>query len=154
VEVVNYNSTVKTFVNGAMIAGEWIQLYYDKGFAATSFSLTGIAASNTKCPKDFILVGSLSNNKDWNLLSSQVGITSYSGTDVKKTFTLANFTSYNYYRLVVSKTNGSTDLSIAELSFNGFTNTTYTNIDTFSRILYNTTENDFLQFHMIIIQVH
>jgi hypothetical protein len=128
--------------NTSKYDGEWVQIYYDKGFVATSFSITGIAASNNKCPSNFILVGSFNNNSDWNLLSSHVGISFYI-TNPKKTFTISNFTSYNYYRLIISKTVSNTDLSIAELSFTGYTNSVYTTIDTTNQIFYNTSEKRF-----------
>jgi hypothetical protein len=55
---------------GSVISGEWIQLYYDKGFVATSFSISGITESNNKCPNEFFLVGSI-DAKKWILLSSK-----------------------------------------------------------------------------------
>jgi hypothetical protein len=87
------------------------------------------------------LAGSINNN-NWVLLSSQVGITTYT-TSNPKTFSLYNFTSYNYYRLIVTKTNGDTNLSIAELSFSGSLNTTFANNDKFNLLLYNTNEKQF-----------
>ncbi len=100
----NYNNSganiTSTFVSGTDIRGEWVQLYYDKGFVANSITISGIAASNAKCPKDFIVAGS-KEGSNWILLSSQVGIMSYASSN---TFTIYNFTSYNFYRLIVTKT--------------------------------------------------
>ena len=54
-----------------------------------------------------------------------------------------NFTSYNYYRLIVTKTVGAIDLSIADLSFTGSLNTSFANNDKFNTLLYNTNEKQF-----------
>jgi hypothetical protein len=128
-------------VSGLVYPGEWIQLQYDKGFCATAFSIRGIAASNLKCPNNFILASSI-DSSNWILLSSQVGITDYTTTPTK-TFSVYNFTSYNYYRLIVTKTIGDINLSIAELSFTGSLNTTFANNDKFNILLYNTNEKQF-----------
>ena len=133
--------TTTSNISGSNYYGEWIQLYYDKGFAATSFSITGIIASNNKCPNNFIIAGSI-DTSNWVLLSSQVGIIDYTNFPTK-TFSLYNFTSYNYYRLIVTKTNGDVNLSIADLSFKGSLNTTFANNDKFNLLLYNTNEKQF-----------
>jgi len=134
-------TTTTSNISGSNFSGEWIQLYYDKGFAATSFSLSGIAASNAKCPNNFIVAGSI-DTFNWTLLSSQVGVIDYTNNPTK-TFSLYNFTSYNYYRLIVTKTIGDTTLSISELSFKGNLNTSFANNDKFNILLYNTNEKQF-----------
>jgi hypothetical protein len=132
-----------TFISSinSNVAGEWIQLYYDKGFAATSFTITGITTSNTNCPTDFIVAGSIDGN-NWVLLSSQTAVTNYTTLN-PKTYSIYNFTSYYYYRLIVTKTIGSANLSIAELSFSGNLNTSFANNDKFNILLYNTNEKKF-----------
>jgi len=139
----NYNNSganiTSTFVSGTDIRGEWVQLYYDKGFVANSITISGIAASNAKCPKDFIVAGS-KEGSNWILLSSQVGIMSYASSN---TFTIYNFTSYNFYRLIVTKTITATDLSIADISFGGNPNTSFTPLDNYNILLYNTNEKQF-----------
>ena len=134
-------STYSTTVSGTIYNGEWIQIQYDKGFAANSFTITGIAGNNTSCPSNFILVGSI-DAKNWILLSSQSGIIGYD-TIPSKTFSIYNYTSYNYYRLVITKTVSATSLSIAEISFTGTQNTSFTNVDNFNNIIYNTNEKQF-----------
>ena len=127
---------------GSVISGEWIQLYYDKGFVATSFSISGITESNNKCPNEFFLVGSI-DAKKWILLSSKSYYIINYTTSTPNIFSLHNFTSYNYYRLIITKTNGNTNLSIAELSFKGNLNTSFVNNDNFNTLLYNTNEKQF-----------
>jgi hypothetical protein len=126
------SSTYSTFVSDISYNGEWIQLQYNKGFAANSFTITGIAASNIKCPSNFILAGSV-DAKNWILLSSQTGITNYTSIP-SKTFSIYNYTSYNYYRIIVTKTIADTNLSIAEISFIGNQNTSFTNRDEYNII--------------------
>jgi len=128
-------------VNGSAIYGEWIQLYYNKGFSANSISLYGITASNTKCPNSFTLVGSI-DSSNWILLTSQTGISSYT-TGIAKTFSIYNFTSYNYYRLITTKTNGDSNLSISEIQFTGIQNSSYITNDNYNSIIYNTNEKQF-----------
>jgi hypothetical protein len=123
------------------VDGEWIQIFYDRGFVANSFSIGGITANNGKYPKDFILAGSM-NGSNWFMLSSQSNISNYV-TGSAKTFTFSNFTSYNFYRLIVTKTVSDVSLSIGELKFSGFANTVYANQDTMNSIIYNTGERQF-----------
>jgi hypothetical protein len=133
--------TYSTFVSGSTYNGEWIQIFYDKGFAANSFTITGIVANNNSCPSNFILAGSF-DERNWILLSTQTGIINYTSIPTK-TFSIYNYTSYNYYRLIVTKTISSTSLSIAEISFTGTQNTTFTNRDEYNLTIYNTNEKQF-----------
>jgi hypothetical protein len=137
----NYaGSTYSTVVSGVSYNGEWIQLYYDKGFAANSFTITGLTGSNNKCPSNFILGGSV-DEKNWILLSSQTGI-NFSGA-LTQTFSIYNYTSYNYYRIIVTKTFSDATLSIAGISFTGNQNTSFTNRDEYNITMYNTNEKQF-----------
>ena len=137
-----YVGSVSTIVSNTTYAGEWVQLYYDKGFSLTSLAISGISASNLRCPNSFILAASI-NNSNWTLLSSQVGITDYITTPTK-TFNIYNYTNYNYYRIIVTKTIGDSNLRIQNISFKGTQNSTYANIDTLNNIIYNTNEKQFL----------
>jgi hypothetical protein len=137
----NYTgSTYSTVVSGVSYNGEWIQLYYDKGFAAKSFTITGLTGSNNKCPSNFILGGSV-NEKNWILLSSQTGI-NFAGA-LTQTFSIYNYTTYNYYRIIVTKTFSDATLSIAGISFTGNQNTSFTNRDEYNITMYNTNEKQF-----------
>ena len=138
-----YTSTpiYSTIVSGSIYYGEWIQLYYDKGFAATTFTITGITTNNNKCPSNFILAGS-TNQQNWVLLSTQTAIIDYT-TIPSKTFSIYNYTSYNYYRLIITKTVSDTSLSISEISFTGTQNTSFTNLDSYISTVYNTNEKQF-----------
>jgi hypothetical protein len=142
----NYSNSganiTSTFVSGTDIRGEWVQLYYDKGFAANSITITGITGSNAKCPKDFIVAGS-KDSSNWILLSSQVGIGTYSPSNI---ISIYNFTSYNFYRLIVTKTISDPILSIADISFGGNPNTSFTPLDNYNILLYNTNEKQFPPF--------
>ncbi len=134
-------ATYSTVVSGISYNGEWIQLYYDKGFAANSFTITGISGSNNKCPSNFILGGSI-DEKNWVLLSSQTGIADYT-TIPSKTFSIYNYTTYNYYRIIVTKTVLDSSLSISGISFTGTQNTSFTNRDEYNISMYNTNEKQF-----------
>ncbi len=139
----NYNNSganiTSTFVSGTDIRGEWIQLNYNKGFVANSITISGITGSNAKCPKDFIIAGS-KDSSNWILLSSQVGIGTYSPSNI---ISIYNFTSYNFYRLIVTKTISDPILSIADISFSGNPNTSFIPLDNYNILLYNTNEKQF-----------
>jgi hypothetical protein len=107
-------------------------------------TITGIVASNNKCPKDFILAGSI-DFSNWVLLSSQSNITDYTNFPTK-TFNIYNNTLYYYYRLIVTKTVADSNLSICELLLYGTQNTKFTNLDTYNNITYNTNEKQFPPF--------
>ena len=136
-----YGGTYYTNVSGSNYEGEWIQLYYDKGFCAKSYSIVCIGLNNTKCPKSIVLAGSI-DSSNWNLLSLQNELINYNQLNIK-TFTLYNYVSYNYYRLIIKATNGNSNLSITELILNGTLNTQFTNNDKFNNLLYNTIEKRF-----------
>ena len=137
-----YAGTVSTLVSDVLYQGEWIQLNYNKGFSLTSLAITGLVASNLKCPNNFIVAGSI-NGSNWTLLSSQVGITNYTTTPTK-TFSIYNSTNYNFYRIIVTKTIGDTNVSIQNISMRGTQNSTYANVDTLNNFIYNTNEKQFL----------
>ena len=137
-----YNIT--TIVNNKYIAGEWIQLYYDKGFAANAYQITGLSKSSNHSVSNIVLVGSY-DEKNWNLLSSNVGLPSYNIQQTFK-FNLDNFTAYNYYRLII--TNKVADSSyftirLTEFKLYGLPNSSFYNKDTFNKIIYNTNEKEF-----------
>ena len=137
-----YAGTVSTLVSDVLYQGEWIQLNYGNGFSLTSLAITGRVASNLKCPNNFIVAGSI-NGSNWTLLSSQVGITDYTTTPTK-TFSIYNSTNYNFYRIIVTKTIGDTNVSIQNISMRGTQNSTYANVDTLNNFIYNTNEKQFL----------
>ena len=62
---------------------------------------------------------------------------------LKNIYSIYNFTSYNYYRLIVTKTISDTTLSIADISLGGNTNTSFTPLDNYNILLYNTNEKQF-----------
>jgi hypothetical protein len=138
----SYVGSLSNVVSDTIYSGEWIQLQYLRGFSATSITLSGIPESNIKCPNEFVLAGSF-DEKNWVLLSLQSGITNYNITS-SKTFNINNNTSYYYYRIIITKTIGSTSLSIANISFNGTQNTNFTNLDNYNKIIYNTNEKQYL----------
>jgi hypothetical protein len=135
----DYTSTsVNTIINGTSnIYGDWVQLYYDKGFVATSISIICLQSSLNNSPSAFVLAASI-DGVNWTLLSQQSGITT-----VSNTFNINNYTSYNYYRLIITNTIGATIVKITEIKFFGLPNTTYVNNDNFNQIIYNTTEKQF-----------
>jgi hypothetical protein len=140
-----YNSTFETFIvnNSSNYRGEWIQLYYDKGFTAKSISIISSAANNINSPKSFIVAGSF-NGTTWTMLYHSNGeiIENYTIKPIQ-TFNLTNFISYNYYRLIVLAINGNNYLKIIGLSFSGNLNSTFNNTDLFNKICYNTIEKQF-----------
>ncbi len=131
---------VITTIDGITYSGEYIELYYNKGFAAKSITIVGNSTPNTaQNPKNFILVGGI-NNSNWNMLLTVSNVTTYSPSN---TYAISNNTAYNYYRLIVRETNGATSLSVINISFTGVANTSYTSQDTFNNIIYNTNEKQF-----------
>ena len=133
----DYTSTIFTISNGnTSHFGEWIQLYYDRGFAVNRVDIYGTNSTNS--PSGFVLAGSIDGNY-WNLLSKQTGISSiYSSNNIN------NYTSYNYYRTIFTNLIGNAaQASIQEIQFYGLPNTTYVNTDNFNTIIYNTTEKQF-----------
>jgi hypothetical protein len=134
-------ATASTIVSSVAIAGEWIQMQYDKGFVIKKLNLYGVTSSN-KSPGSFILAGSL-NGTNWTLLLSQTGITTYT-TSTANSFIVSNQTSYNYYRIIVTNLNGvGQQLNIASIQLFGTGNTSYMNTDNFNTIIYNTNEKQF-----------
>ena len=134
----DYTSTTLTVFNGnSSNLGEWVQLYYDKGFAATRIEIVGKTIGN--CPSAFTLVGSTDGNI-WNLLSQQSGITTYNTSNI---FNINNYTIYNYYRTIFTNTNGSSSVGITEIKYYGVQNSTYLSNDTYNNVIYNTNEKQF-----------
>ena len=140
-----YVGSVSTIVSGSNYLGEWIQIQYLRGFAATSITLSGISANNAKCPKEFILAGSI-DSSNWILLSSNTGISDYT-TKPSKNYNIYNNSSYYYYRIIITKTIGDSNLSISDISFTGTQNTNFTNLDNFNNIIYNTNEKQFPPYY-------
>ena len=134
-----YPTSINTIINGINNYGEWVQLYYDKGFVANRIDIVGINANNIKCPSAFIVAGSI-NGSYWTLLSRQSGITTYNTSNI---FYISNYTSYNYYRTIFTNTIGSQTLGITEIKLYGMQNSTYINNDNFNQNIYNTNEKQF-----------
>ena len=134
----DYISTTSTVFNGnSSILGEWVQLYYDKSFAATRIDIGGDI--NGKCPSAFTLVGSI-DGTNWNLLSQQSEIKIYNTSNI---FNINNYRNYNYYRTIFTNTNCSNAIGIKEIKYYGVQISTYINNDTFNNIIYNTNETQF-----------
>ncbi len=143
--IYNPSSGFSTVVSNKIINGEWIQIYYDKGFAATYLTISGFTTSgdvniNNGHPAEFTLAAS-NDEIIWNFIMMQTNISSYTSPNISKTFSINNSTIYKYYRLIVTKTIANGKLEIALLSFKGRQYTLFLNNDSFNSIIYNTNEN-------------
>jgi len=130
------NTIIKNIGNSNYsINGEWIQLYYNRGFAAKQLTINSIIRNSNSFPYNFSLVSSY-DNSNWQLLSTQSNvILNSSGSN---TFTFNNNTAYDYYRLIINQTSNSSNVIISEMNYQGTPNSTYINADNFNSLLYNT----------------
>jgi len=130
------NTIITTNINNSNISlpGEWIQLYYEKKFAANNLTL--YSNSNRSFPYNFSIVSSY-DNSNWNLLGLYSNVILNSNNS--NNFNINNNTAYNYYRIIINNTSNSSNSLINEIIFKGTQNTNYVNYDDFYSINYNTT---------------
>jgi len=118
-----YNATTlpDTAVNGdgetsvwlsAAGTTQWFQIEPVTPWAATSLSITCRSGRTTYMPKDFTIEGSL-NGTDWTVLSTQTGVTDWVGSATKE-FTFSNSTSWAYWLINITASNGASYSEIAE----------------------------------------
>ena len=114
-----YNNS--TILSGNIYFGDYVQLQIPENIILTSYTI--VQQTNVfsgRRPNTFYLAGSLNGN-NWNIIDSQFNITSYTGDPPSVSFTLSsNISAYNYYRLLVTQTNGSASLNIQNLYFYGY----------------------------------
>ena len=102
----------------------------DGDFVVTSYRIvpstdTGVARQ----PKDFALYGSNNGWQTQSLIHSAEGVTDFSAA-----FAVPAPKSYRAYRLVVTRTQGDSIVSIADLEFNGYATATKTTPDVLSTL--------------------
>ena len=116
--------------------GEWIQFYYNKGFALKSITFSGNTDKNNNYPNTLIIAGSFDNIK-MKIISTQFDnkINPINGI---KSYNIHNDTAYNYYRIIIFNTINSTTLIIPQITFKGTLNTSFININDYNNIIYNT----------------
>jgi hypothetical protein len=120
----------------ASIYGEWIQLYYDKGFVATSIKISGGVSANSNYTPYLIYFIASYDNLNWIALG-YFFLMSYSAK-IEQTFNIANNTCYNYYRIIISSkyVNSFETIRIQSIIFNGIINSSFYTKDDINRLLY------------------
>ena len=117
--VVDNNLFSKYFTNHNVA---WIQYVAATTANVTSYSLTSANDSPDRNPKSWVFEASTSGSS-WVPLDSRSNQT-FPQQWAKKTYTFSNTTSYLYYRLRVTATDGSPDLQLAEWQIFGTTTAT------------------------------
>jgi hypothetical protein len=106
-----YVGAVTTTYNTSIsILGEWIQIQLPSAINIYSYSILGRTGLTLRSPNTFVLLGS-NNGSTWTLVDSETNITAWSD-GVFNTFTPNSSTSYSYYRLVINKNSGGTNIDI------------------------------------------
>jgi hypothetical protein len=106
----------------------WIQYQYASGKTAivTEYTLTSANDSPERDPTDWTLQGSNNGGASWDTLDTRTGV-QFVTRFLKQSFSFANSTAYNIYRLYISKVwNGSTanSVQLAEIELLGYFDTT------------------------------
>ena len=103
--------------------GEWLQINFGKKVKVYSYSITGQYVSNThyRAPGGYKMFGSNDGSAWTEVHSGSASLSDYSGSYSKtKDNTLSTPVTYQYFRLVVNSTAGSTTMtSIVYLSLKG-----------------------------------
>jgi hypothetical protein len=108
-----------------VIYGEWIQIQYQNPIVLQSYSITGISNVSTynTAPATWYLLGSVEGTK-WYQLDNRSNISNWISTGTTNTYSgFSNvYTNipFNYYRIVVTQTDGNSTLAINQLTFNGY----------------------------------
>ena len=91
-------------------AGEWVQLSLPQPVALSNYSISP-AANKARAPRDFIIVGS--NDKTaWTLLDNRTNVIVW---QTARMFATTNQVgAYSNFRIIMSRTNGETWVSVAE----------------------------------------
>lgn len=109
----NYAAAVTTTVSGTVYTGEWLQIQLPNAINLTSYSLVTKTNDLNRGPRNFFVAGS-NNGSTWTLLDSESDITGWTASG--RTFTTSTFGKYSYFRLITTRNNGNSFLSIADWS--------------------------------------
>lgn len=89
--------------NGATVG--YIKIYMGGiGWFVTSYTVLGCASVGSCSPRDWTLQGS-NNNIDWTILSTIVGETGWTTTDMR-TYTITSPRGYQYYKMNITANDG------------------------------------------------
>lgn len=135
-----YAGAVSTVIEDVgTIAGEWIQIQLPYQIVLTSYQfrsvLTG-GTNNTHTPAIHYLVGSNDGTTWYPLDSYSGGTTGYLlqnigvGAYFYFTKSITNTTQYSYYRIVANKTNGFSNVAMAQIDISGNYITTTVTVNT------------------------
>jgi hypothetical protein len=100
-----------TYDGSSTITGEWLQLQLPNPISLYSYSILGRIGQSGRSPNTFNILGS-NNGSTWTLVDSQSNVTGW-GDGIIKTFTPNNVSYYIYYRIVINKNGGGTNIDIA-----------------------------------------
>ena len=94
-----YSGSINTTVNGANVAGNWLQMQYPYSFAVKYYILPDASWTG---PYSWVLAGSTNNGSTWTQVDAQTSTTAYTpGTGgINKTFNVNSSTLYSCYRII------------------------------------------------------
>ncbi len=93
-------------------ATDWIQYQLAAGKVVQQYTIQARDTTGVAAPKDWTFKGS-NNGSDWDTLDTVTNETAWANGE-KRTFTFSNSTSYTFYRLDITASNG-TYIQIAEI---------------------------------------
>jgi len=100
--------------------GEWLQIQFPTGLTIKNYSITGFtSAATNKNPSTWFLVGSF-DGVNWYFVDNRTGITSWNSSTASVfnyTPDVDGITPYQYYRMIITNSNGSTTVGIQNLIF-------------------------------------
>jgi len=100
--------------------GEWLQIQFPTGLTIKNYSITGFTSSTTnKNPSGWYLVGSF-DGVNWYFVDTRTGITSWNSSTASVFNYTPNgdgITPYQYYRVIITASNGLTTVGIQNLIF-------------------------------------
>ena len=106
-----YNGASTTTVDGVSYPGEWLQIQLPNAISLSSYSMLGRAETLLRSPRDFIVAGS-NDGSTWKLVDQESNVIGW--TTAAMSFGVSTIGKYSYYRLITTKNNGDTRLTIAE----------------------------------------
>ncbi|HEU4426425.1 MAG TPA: GH92 family glycosyl hydrolase [Pilimelia sp.] len=92
----------------------WVQFKLAAPVTAIQYTMTSANDAPTRDPRDWTLEGS-TDGQTWTTLDTQTD-QMFTGRFENKTYTFANTTAYQYYRLNITRNNGATILQLAEIA--------------------------------------
>jgi hypothetical protein len=102
-----------TTVDGVSYSGEWLQIQLPTAIILHKYALLSRTNDVIRSPKLFYVAGS-NNGTTWTMLDTETSVTGWVSGLLSEFTVNKKSTAYNYFRLIVNQTNGSTWLSIQQ----------------------------------------